>query len=547
MDALHDPQIRVMALHALEYCERLFYLEEVEEIRLADADVFAGRSLHLDLALENALEKSEVDLSCETLGLVGRADIIKKSNGEWIPFEHKKGASRAVDNAHHAWPPDSLQVVAYAMLLETKFGLPVSEGRIRYHRDNVTVRVAVDFDARQRVLAAAARARLLRSSPNRPPVADNDRLCLHCSLSPVCLPEEDRIARNKNWSPIRLFPPDREGRAIHVTSHSAVIRRSNDQLTVQVKDADDLHFSSNEIDSLILHGYPQITTQALHHCAYNGIPVHWISAGGRYVAGLLAGAGSVQRRLRQFKALSSPAICIDLSRRTARAKAESQLRYMLRATAPHQDRPRPCVLAANLIRACVKDMSNAASLDEIRGCEGAAARAYFDIFPELIKNRAPAEMLPDGRTRRPPQDRFNALLSFGYSLLYQSTLTAIVAVGLDPAVGYFHTPRSSAYPLVMDLMDLFRVALWDIPLLGSVNRLQWDPAADFNVTNAKVWLSASGRKKAIALYESRLEEKWKHPILDYSLSYYRTIELEVRLLEKEWAGEPGLFARGRLR
>jgi len=192
-------------------------------------------------------------------------------------------------------------------------------------------------------------------------------------------------------------------------------------------------------------------------------------------------------------------------------------------------------------------MSNAASLDEIRGCEGAAARAYFDIFPELIKNRAPAEMLPDGRTRRPPQDRFNALLSFGYSLLYQSTLTAIVAVGLDPAVGYFHTPRSSAYPLVMDLMDLFRVALWDIPLLGSVNRLQWDPAADFNVTNAKVWLSASGRKKAIALYESRLEEKWKHPILDYSLSYYRTIELEVRLLEKEWAGEPGLFARGRLR
>ncbi len=87
MDASHNPQIRVMALHALEYCERLFYLEEVEEIRLADADVFAGRSLHLDLTQEDAVEKSEVDLSCETLGLVGRADIIKKSGhpgNEWV-------------------------------------------------------------------------------------------------------------------------------------------------------------------------------------------------------------------------------------------------------------------------------------------------------------------------------------------------------------------------------------------------------------------------------------------------------------------------------
>ena len=97
------------------------------------------------------------------------------------------------------------------------------------------------------------------------------------------------------------------------------------------------------------------------------------------------------------------------------------------------------------------------------------------------------------------------------------------------------------------MMELFRVTLWDMPLIGSLNRGQWDPETDFSITRTKVWLSESGRKKAIGLFEDRLQETWKHPVLNYSLSYARTIELEARLLEKEWTGEPALFARSRLR
>jgi CRISPR-associated protein Cas1 len=96
-------------------------------------------------------------------------------------------------------------------------------------------------------------------------------------------------------------------------------------------------------------------------------------------------------------------------------------------------------------------------------------------------------------------------------------------------------------------MELFRVPLWDMVLIGSVNRLQWDPAGDFAVTPGRVWLSQNGRKKAIQLFERRLTETWKHPVVSYSLSYARLIELEVRLLEKEWTGRPGLFARMRIR
>jgi CRISPR-associated protein Cas1 len=152
----------------------------------------------------------------------------------------------------------------------------------------------------------------------------------------------------------------------------------------------------------------------------------------------------------------------------------------------------------------------------------------------------------DGRNRRPPKDPFNALLSFGYSLLYKDCVSALIVVGLDPSFGFYHRPRSSAYPLALDLMDLFRVIIWDIPLIGSVNRKQWTQD-DFSITKHKVWLNNSGRKKAIKIYEGRKQEKWKHPVLNYSLSYARTLELEARLLEKEWTGTHGLFAKLRLR
>ncbi len=95
-------------------------------------------------------------------------------------------------------------------------------------------------------------------------------------------------------------------------------------------------------------------------------------------------------------------------------------------------------------------------------------------------------------------------------------------------------------------MELFRVSVCDIPLVGSINRKSWIDE-DFEISKNKVWLSESGRKKATQLYETRLDDTWKHPVVNYSLSYYRMIELETRLLEKEWNGEAGIFAQARLR
>jgi CRISPR-associated protein Cas1 len=133
----------------------------------------------------------------------------------------------------------------------------------------------------------------------------------------------------------------------------------------------------------------------------------------------------------------------------------------------------------------------------------------------------------------------------------KDVLNAILVVGLDPSLGFYHQPRSQAHPLALDLMELFRVPLVDLPVIASINRRQWDPDEDFSISGGgavqQVWLSDSGRKKLIAIYERRKQDQWKHPVIGYSLSYARLMELEVRLLEKEWMNEGGLFARFRLR
>ena len=118
-----DPPIRVMALHALAYCERLFYLEEVEEIRVADEAVYAGRALHEERSEPDptGTEWRNFSLSSETLGLIGRVDAARQWDGAWVPYEHKRGrARRGADGSAEAWPSDRLQIVAYALLLECR-------------------------------------------------------------------------------------------------------------------------------------------------------------------------------------------------------------------------------------------------------------------------------------------------------------------------------------------------------------------------------------------------------------------------------------------
>lgn len=544
----HAPPLRIMSLHALAYCPRLFYLEEVEEIRVADAAVFAGRELHASLEADEDGERTQLELADPDVGLVGKVDAIRRRDGSLLPYEHKRGRCRRDGPTASAWPSDRIQVIAYAVLIESAMGVTIPEGRIRYHADRVTVRIPIDVQARADLAASIAAARRLRESTERPPVAENERLCVRCSLAPVCLPEEVRQADDPERDPIRLYPPDRDGTTLHVVTPGAGVGRSGDSLVVKPPDGQPpSKHPIREIDSLLLHGYAQVTTQALNLCVDRGVPVHWLTTTGRHVASLTATTGQVQRRIRQYRALADESVCLRLAKALVRAKVEGQHRYLLRASRGGADVREAMTPDLAPIRSALAFLDAAPDRDGLRGLEGSAAVGYFRGLTRLLSPAVPESLRYTTRSRRPPLDRFNALLGFGYGMLHAAVMRAVLAAGLEPALGFFHTPRSAAHPLVLDLMELFRVPLWDLVLVGSLNRGQWDPDADFVATKAKVWLSDDGRRKAVGLFEARLDETWKHPVIGYSLSYARTLELEARLLEKEWSGEPGLFARLRLR
>lgn len=468
-------------------------------------------------------------------------DYLHYRDGHVVPYEHKRGRSKGDE----AWESDRLQAIAYTMLLREHLDRPIPEARVRYHANQKTIRVPVDESALLALTTAIERARQLAASVDRPPVASNENLCAKCSLAPVCLPEEERLLRapNEELPNLRLFPEDDPRLTLHVTEPGSRFGKQGEEIVVTLPEGDPIRYPGHNLAAIVLHGSAQITTQTIHYAVAHDIGIHWLSGGGQYAGGL-APPGGVQRRHRHFRGLSDPDQCLDLSRRLAQAKVANQIHFLLRGARSRGNRTEVDTTLRGM-RNELRSMDRASDTDSLRGHEGQAGRLYFSALPKLLDPEE-VHMHFHGRSCRPPIDRFNAALSFGYSLLYRDVMAAIITVGLDPAFGFFHQPRSAAYPLALDLMELFRTTLWDMPLVAAVNRRQWREE-HFVATGRQVWLSSVGRKLAIELYETRKQEKWRHPVVGHSLSYQRAMELEVRLLEKEWSGAPGLFARMRLR
>ncbi len=535
--------LRVASIHALAYCERLFYLEEVEEIRVADGAVFDGRRVHEEL---DDGEVSSFTLEAPVLGLKGRLDALRRTGGDLIPIETKKGKSAPGEGPEAAWGTDRLQVGAYAMILEEAFGIPVSEGRVRYLADHKSIRVPVDATLREEVGEAVRRANELRASVERPPVTPNERLCPRCSLAPVCLPTVGATDEQPEPRRVRILPPHRDRMTLHVFEQGAHVGRWGNELAVKPVDGPTHRQPIHSVGAVVVHGNAQISTQALRLCAEEDVSVHWISGGGFVTGALSTSSTGAQRHLRQFEALSDNQRRLDLARRLVAAKVEAQLRFLLRATRGGE-RPESTEAAIRRVRAPLPAIHRAEDVETLLGREGEAAAGYFGALGALLREDLDPRLGFDGRNRHPSRDRFNALLNFGYGLLYRECLGNILAAGLHPGVGFYHRPRSAAHTLVLDLMEIFRVLIVDMALIGALNRLTFDADADFEERGSAIWLAADGRKKMVQLIERRKRDEWNHPAIGGPIDYGRMMELEARLLEKEWTDEIHLFARVRIR
>jgi len=140
------------------------------------------------------------------------------------------------------------------------------------------------------------------------------------------------------------------------------------------------------------------------------------------------------------------------------------------------------------------------------------------------------------RNRRPPTDPVNAMLSLAYSLLAKDCVLALLAVGFDPYVGFFHQPRFGRPALALDLMEEFRALVGDSTVLSCINN-RAITETDFVQAGQAVNLTAPGRRRFFEMYEQRMNSVLTHPVFDYKVSYRRALELQARMLAKVLTGE----------
>lgn len=255
------------------------------------------------------------------------------------------------------------------------------------------------------------------------------------------------------------------------------------------------------LEGVVLFGGVQVSAAAVTELLRQEVPVSWMSAQGRFHGRLdNTRQGHVLRQRSQFRLTENEAVRLSLARRLVAAKVHNQ-RVLLRRHARGE-----ALLAAGMVHlaALEQKVPLAISADELLGLEGAAARRYFACLGQVV----PAAFAFEGRSRQPPRDPVNSLLSFGYQLLFTEVYTAVVQAGLHPYLGFLHQLHPGHAALVSDLMEEWRPVLVDALVLTMLSRGSVK-AEDFQLSpaNGGVYLSGEGRKRFVAAYEKRLRQE----------------------------------------
>ncbi len=285
---------------------------------------------------------------------------------------------------------------------------------------------------------------------------------------------------------------------LHVTTQGAVLRRRSRRLEVEAEGERLLSLPVGRLERLVLHGAVALSTPALALLLDEGVSVAFVTTRGRY-RGELAGPLSkdVFRRIAQVDRSRDPAFRLAFASDLVRLKLARTDETLRRFAANH---PEPALLeAARRVRCAAERIPDAGDLDRLRGLEGEAAAAWFGVLGRMLRNG----MEFPGRRRRPPPDPVNALLSYLYVLVAAEAASAVAAVGLDPAIGFYHDLRYGRASLALDLLEplrplieRFALAVLNTRVLRAEHFVQCGPAG--------VRLRDGARSRLLRAYERRL-------------------------------------------
>jgi CRISPR-associated protein Cas1 len=574
----------VRMLNEFTYCPRLFFLEWVQGEFEDNHFTVEGRTAHRRVDARAGtvppppadsspeFRTRSVELSSEVLGLSARIDMVEGEGRAATPIDYKRGKPPPIPES--AWEPERVQLCAYGLLLR-EHGYEVDHGILYFAEARRRVEIPFDEVLVARTLELLRLARETADRGQIPPPLTGSPKCQGCSLNAICLPDETNLlrenAREENARQDegaegddgaeeavaaeegvaqkatlrRLVPPSDDQKPIYVVEQGARVGISG--LTLEVRDRERNLIGDAplvDVSQVILLGNVQVSSQAIRELCGREVPICWMSFGG-WLAGMTDGVGhnNVEVRRAQFRAADDQGRALALARRFVRAKI-ANCRTLLRRNLDPPDATSLQQMSW-LIRAA--DRANDAS--ELLGVEGNAARIYFEQFPGMLRPPAAEGAMAfdfTTRTRRPPRDPVNALLSLAYSLLAKDMVLAARSVGLDPFVGFYHRPRFGRPALALDLMEEFRPIVADSVVLSAVNNGVVGPD-DFVRSSLGVALTTDGRRRFLRAYERRLEEEITHPVFGYRISYRRVLTIQCRLLARHLTGEVPHFPEFRTR
>lgn len=329
---------------------------------------------------------------------------------------------------------------------------------------------------------------------------------------------------------------------LYVTSEDAWLRKDGENLVVEVDGVERGRAPLHMLEGVVSFGRAGASPALMAACAAHGIALSFCEPNGRFQARLEgARSGNVLLRRTQYRLADDPFARAGIVRGIVAAKAANQRTVLLRAMRDHgqglsAEAGAALRDAADRLAYAARRTLVATEVDVLRGIEGEAAAVYFGVFDLLLRPADPA-MRFRGRSRRPPLDRVNALLSFLYAMLGHDCRSALEAHGLDPQVGFLHTDRPGRAGLALDLMEELRPVLADRLALSLINRGQLRPD-DFVVEEAgTVRLTDAARKVVLVAWQERKRDELVHPFLGEKAPLGLVAHLQAQLLARRLRGD----------
>ena len=326
---------------------------------------------------------------------------------------------------------------------------------------------------------------------------------------------------------------------LYVTTPESYLHLENDTVRIEVEHETRLRVPLHHVGSLVCFGNVKLSTPLMHRLADDGIGLVLLDANGRFKARLEGPvSGNVLLRQAQHACSAKPAFAQGIARCCVAGKIKNARQVLQRGAREAKDPTEAAKLArvADDLAASLRALPATTDLDTLRGVEGEAARQYFSGLNLIIRPEAREAFQMDGRSRRPPRDRVNALLSFLYSMLMNDCRSATEAAGLDPQVGFLHALRPGRAALALDLMEEFR-AIADRVALTLINRNQINAGDFVEREGGAVLLEGDARKAVVVAWQERKQEEITHPLLEQAIPLGMIPLVQARLLARSLRGE----------